>query len=158
MVGYGILLSDSSSGIRYFGCFVVTFGLYVIVGIPLAWLPANNPRYGKRTTATGLQLTIGNASGIMSPYCRSFLYKVNEKLMAMPIVYKTAEGPQYVRGHAVTLGLVGAASLIYGVLWWFLVNENRKRREGQMDHLIANLSEGEIDELGDRSPKFMYTV
>jgi hypothetical protein len=31
----------------------------VSVGIPLAWLPTNQPRYGKRTTATGMQLTIG---------------------------------------------------------------------------------------------------
>lgn len=30
-------------------------------GLPLAWLPSNNPRYGKRTTATGLQLTIVSA-------------------------------------------------------------------------------------------------
>lgn len=46
----------------------MAFGLYVIVGLPLAWLPSNQPRYGKRTTATGLQLTIGNTSGIMAPF------------------------------------------------------------------------------------------
>lgn len=38
--------------------------------LPLAWLPNNSPRYGKRTTATGLQLTIGNSSGIMAPFVR----------------------------------------------------------------------------------------
>ena len=68
VIGYGILISESSSGVRYFGTFLVALGLYVVVGIPLAWLPTNNPRYGKRTTATGLQLTIGNSSGIMSPF------------------------------------------------------------------------------------------
>lgn len=70
VVGYGILISKSSNGVRFFGCFLVALSLYIVVGLPLAWLPANNPRYGKRTTATGLQLTIGNASGIMSPFCR----------------------------------------------------------------------------------------
>jgi len=70
VVGYGVLISNSSNGVRFLGCFLVALGLYVVVGLPLAWLPANNPRYGKRTTATGLQLTIGNASGIMSPFCR----------------------------------------------------------------------------------------
>ena len=68
VIGYGILISDSSSGVHYFGCFVVALGLYVVVGLPLAWLPNNQPRYGKRTTATGLQLTIGNISGIMAPF------------------------------------------------------------------------------------------
>jgi MFS family permease len=86
MVGYGILLGDVSSGVHYFGCFVVAMGtydpdqycwsshypgLYVSVGIPLAWLPTNQPRYGKRTTATGMQLTIGNCAGIMAPFVSS---------------------------------------------------------------------------------------
>lgn len=71
VIGYGVLLSDSSNGVRFFGFFLVALGLYVVVGLPVAWLPANNPRYGKRTTATGLQLTFGNASGIMSPFCMS---------------------------------------------------------------------------------------
>ncbi|KAI9685307.1 MAG: hypothetical protein M1822_004680 [Bathelium mastoideum] len=72
IVGYGVLMSDASSGARYVGCFLVAFGLYVCVGIPLAWNPANVPRYGKRTTATGMQLTIGNISGIMAPFVSLF--------------------------------------------------------------------------------------
>lgn len=68
IVGYGILLSDASSGVHYLGCFLVAMGLYVTVGLPLAWLPNNCPRYGKRTAASGFQLTVGNASGIMAPF------------------------------------------------------------------------------------------
>jgi hypothetical protein len=68
IVGYGLLISNGSTGAHYAGCFLVAMGLYVSVGIPLAWLPSNNPRYGKRTTATGLQLTIGNAAGVMAPF------------------------------------------------------------------------------------------
>jgi len=49
-------------------CFLIAAGLYILVGLPLAWLPNNSPRYGKRATANGLQLTIGNASGIMAPF------------------------------------------------------------------------------------------
>ncbi|KAI4229804.1 MAG: hypothetical protein L6R36_000591 [Xanthoria steineri] len=116
VIGYGILISDSSTGVHYLGCFLVAMGLYVTCGVrnllrclsflrsstihergksnkfssrsialvcqdvftltlgslqlPLAWLPNNSPRYGKRTTATGLQLTIGNSSGIMAPFVR----------------------------------------------------------------------------------------
>jgi MFS family permease len=68
IVGYAILISDASSGVHYAGCFLVAMGLYVCVGLPLAWLPTNLPRYGKRTTATGLQLSIGNCAGIMSAF------------------------------------------------------------------------------------------
>jgi MFS family permease len=68
IIGYALLMSDTSSGVHYAGCFLVAMGLYVNVGLPLAWLPTNSPRYGKRTTATGLQLTIGNCSGIMASF------------------------------------------------------------------------------------------
>lgn len=68
VVGYGLLISNASSGVLYFGCFLVAMGLYVNAGLPLAWLSMNQPRYGKRVTANGLQLTIGNSSGAMAPF------------------------------------------------------------------------------------------
>jgi sugar phosphate permease len=72
IIGYAMLISPSNAATHYAGCFLVAMGLYVCVGLPLAWLPTNLPRYGKRTSATGLQLTIGNCSGIMSAFVGSF--------------------------------------------------------------------------------------
>ena len=80
IVGYALLISPVGAGAHYAGCFLVPFGLYVAVGIPLAWLPSNNPRYGKRTTATGLQLTIGNTSGIMAGFV-SVLFRVSDRYL-----------------------------------------------------------------------------
>lgn len=99
IIGYGLLLSNGSAGVHYFGCFLVAAGLYVLVGIPLAWLPNNCPRYAKRTTATGMQLTIGNCAGILS----SFIYPTHDK-------------PRYVRGHAVTLAMIGFACIVYAMM------------------------------------------
>lgn len=141
VVGYGILISDSSSGVHYFGALLVALGLYVTVGLPLAWLPTNLPRYGKRTFATGLQLTFGNVSGVMSPF-----------------LYKTTEAPRYVRGNAVTLGLVGFAGVLYGVMWFSLRLINKRRARGLEDEKIAALSEEEIRELGDKNPRFLYST
>lgn len=62
------MISTAPNGAKYFACFLIASGLYVVVGLPLAWLPSNQPRYGKRTTATGLQLTIGNSAGVMAPF------------------------------------------------------------------------------------------
>ena len=50
VIGYGVLISDSSAGIHYFGCLLVAMGLYGVAGISLAWLSSNQPRYGKRAT------------------------------------------------------------------------------------------------------------
>lgn len=141
VVGYGILISDSSSGVHYFGALLVALGLYVAVGLPLAWLPTNLPRYGKRTFATGLQLTFGNVSGVMSPF-----------------LYKTSEAPRYVRGNAVTLGLVGFAGVLYGVMWLCLRIINKRRQQGREDDRIEGMTEEEILELGDRNPRFRYST
>lgn len=141
IVGYAMLISNSSSGVHYAGCFLVAMGLYVVVGLPLAWLPANNPRYGKRTTATGLQLTVGNCSGIMA----SFLYP-------------SSEGPRYIRGHAVTLAMVCWACLVYGFMWFYFSRVNARRARGEEDAKISGMTDEEVAELGDSSPRFMYTI
>ncbi|TLD05176.1 uncharacterized protein PgNI_09129 [Pyricularia grisea] len=140
-VGYAILISPLPSGAHYFGCFLVATGLYVLVGLPLAWLPSNSPRYGKRTTANGLQLTIGNSSGIMAPF-----------------IYETADAPRYIRGHATTLAMVAMAGTIYGTMSWWLARENRLRDEGKIKPEHQGLTEDEMAELGDESPRFRYAI
>lgn len=139
-VGYAILIANVSSGVHYFATFLVAAGLYVVVGIPLAWLPANCPRYGKRTAASGLQLTIGNAGGIGAPF-----------------FYLTKDAPRYVKGHAITLGLVALATVLYGLLSLYFTRRNTARRDGKEDYKMAGKSEEEIAEMGDESPKFVYT-
>ncbi|KAM0494726.1 hypothetical protein ACHAP9_003645 [Verticillium nonalfalfae] len=49
VVGYGVLISPTSQGVHYFGCFLVATGLYVVVGLPLAWIWKEN--YGQRNAA-----------------------------------------------------------------------------------------------------------
>lgn len=38
VIGYAILVSDTPTSVHYFACFVVAAGLYVVVGLPLAWV------------------------------------------------------------------------------------------------------------------------
>ncbi|KAE8351361.1 histidine phosphatase superfamily [Aspergillus coremiiformis] len=141
VIGYGILISNTSSGVHYFGALLIALGLYVAVGLPLAWLPTTLPRYGKRTFATGLQLTFGNISGVMSP----FLYKNNE-------------APRYVRGNTVTLCLVGFAGIVYGLMWLYYRQKNIRRVQGLEDENVAGMTDEEIEELGDKSPRFIYST
>ncbi|KAL4886178.1 major facilitator superfamily domain-containing protein [Aspergillus karnatakaensis] len=139
-VGYAILVSTAPGGVRYFGCFLVAMGLYVIVGLPLAWLPSNNPRYGKRTVATGLQLTIGNSAGIPAPF-----------------LYKTNEGPRFVKGHAVSMALVAMSAVVYLLFWAWFRRQNKRKLEGKEDYRVEGLSEEEAEELGEHNPRFLYT-
>jgi hypothetical protein len=116
-------------------------GLYVAVGIPLAWLPMNLPRYGKRTFATGLQVTIGNTSGILAPF-----------------LYPATDGPRYAKGHSVTLALVGFAAVVYASLSWWLRRENRSRVDFHRNDALEGRVEEAINESGDRNPRFLYST
>ncbi|EXJ59864.1 hypothetical protein A1O7_04011 [Cladophialophora yegresii CBS 114405] len=140
IIGYAILIADVSPGVHFFACFLVAMGLYVTVGIPLAWLPSNNPRYGKRTTASGIQLTVGNAAGIMAPF-----------------LYKTNEAPRFVRGNAVSLSMVAMAVLIYALMGVYFSTRNKNRRAGKEDSKIAGKTEEDIAEMGDENPRYMFT-
>lgn len=153
IIGYAVLIADVTEGVHYFGCFLVALGLYVLVGIPLGWLPANKPRYGARTTSTGLQLTIGNTSGIMAPY-----------------LYKDSYGPRYTMGHAVTMALVAMSMVLYAFLSLWFTHLNRVRAKGGEDWKLKithaesgggtgmTKSDEEIHEMGDESPRFVYTA
>jgi MFS family permease len=68
MIGYCLLTANLSPGAHYAGCMIVGFAIFISNCLPLAWLPTNNPRYGKRAVANGMQLTIGNLGGLISPF------------------------------------------------------------------------------------------
>ncbi|KAL8668544.1 MAG: hypothetical protein Q9168_006826 [Polycauliona sp. 1 TL-2023] len=73
-------------------------------------------------------------------------------------LYPNSEGTRFIRGHAVTLAMVGMANVIFAFMWWYLSRLNNRRRRGEEDAKIANMSEDEIAELGDESPRFIYTT
>lgn len=61
-------------------------------------------------------------------------------------------------GYSVTIALLGYGIIIYGFMSLYLNHVNKRRKAGKEDHKIVGLSEAEIDALGDRSPRFMYTI
>ncbi|KAK6533989.1 hypothetical protein TWF281_005330 [Arthrobotrys megalospora] len=141
IVGYVLLITPVGGPVRYFGCFLIAGGLYVAVGLPLAWNVVNIPRYGKKVAASGFQLTMGNASGVMSAY-----------------LYPARDGPQFIKGHAVTIAMISVGMMAYGTLLGYYISENKARDAGERDHLLEGKSEEEIDEMGDDSPRFRYVI
>lgn len=142
--GYAILvgagLTGVGAGVLYFGCFVVGAGTYVILGLNIAWLNTNNPRYGKRATASGMQIMLGNIPGVISPW-----------------LYTNIDQPLYIRGHATNLALVALAGVIHTCMFFYFTWENKQRRLGRRDWKLEGKSEEEIKELADESPTFMFT-
>ena len=73
-------------------------------------------------------------------------------------LYPAKEGPRFIRGHAVTLAMVAFASAVYAFMWLYYSRVNARRARGDEDHKIQGMSDEEINELGDDSPRFVYTI
>ncbi|KAF8339857.1 putative MFS transporter [Cantharellus anzutake] len=137
VIGYIILLASTSVSARYIACFLVATGLYVVVGIPLSWLSTNSPRYGKRAAGSGLQLTVGNSSGVVVP----FIY---------------THGPRFVKGHTISLAMVSMSTALYAILWYSYTRANATRARGEEDWKLDGKTDEEVEEMGDESPRFVY--
>lgn len=76
----------------------------------------------------------------------------------MKQLYPAEDGPRYVKGHAITMGMLifGVVSFLF--MWIYYVIVNKRRADGKEDYKVQGLSDEEIDELGDRSPRFVYVT
>jgi hypothetical protein len=72
-------------------------------------------------------------------------------------LYKTNEGPRFIKGHAVSMGLVAMSAIIYLAFWAFFHRQNKRKLEGKEDYKVAGMTEEEAEELGEHNPKFLYT-
>ncbi|OBA13459.1 uncharacterized protein OGAPODRAFT_95633 [Ogataea polymorpha] len=65
VVGYALILGNTSSGVKYFACYLICMCLYV-PGLNEAWLATNlAPRF-KRAIGLGINQTLGNIAGVVS--------------------------------------------------------------------------------------------
>lgn len=73
-------------------------------------------------------------------------------------LYENHEAPRFIRGHAVTLSVVLAAGAIFLSIMFYFIQKNKARQDGEEDHLVEGKTEEEINELGDESPRFLFTM
>jgi hypothetical protein len=72
-------------------------------------------------------------------------------------LYKTFEGPRYIKGHSVSMALIAMSSVIYLAFWMWFRRQNQRKLAGKEDHKVANMTEEEAEELGEDYPRFLYT-
>ncbi|KAL1641814.1 hypothetical protein SLS58_005856 [Diplodia intermedia] len=144
--GYVVLLATGGTASAaaaggYAGCVVVPVGMGAVATVCVAWQAGNVPRFGKRAVALAMQMMGTNTGGIMMSY-----------------IYPKSEGPRYRRGHSVTLSLALVAVAFICFLSWHFARVNRRRAAGKEDWKLAGLTPEQVEELGDRSPHFVYTT
>jgi len=141
MLGYIFLIINKGLVLSYIGTFVVALGLWVATGAAFTWINNNNPRYGKRAFSSGMQITIGNISGVVSPF-----------------LYAQDTGPEFYPGYGATIGMLGLGIILYTALTVYFRMQNKKKREGKYDYLMEGKTEEQIAELGENNPRYMYTI
>ncbi|SPO06974.1 related to putative tartrate transporter [Cephalotrichum gorgonifer] len=141
IVGYGMLIANAGSGVSYAGTFFVSIGIFISSGISFAWVPTNNPRYGKRAFSTGMHLCIGNSSGVASPF-----------------LFAADQAPTYRPGYAASMGMLVVSFALNLLLHLHFKKQNRLRDEGKMDHLLEGKTEMEIEAMGEKSPRFRFAI
>ncbi|KAM0330779.1 hypothetical protein ACHAQA_003733 [Verticillium albo-atrum] len=139
--GYALLIANRGAALSYAGCFFVSMGCYTAGGLSLVWLATNNPRFGKRAIASGLHLTVGNASGVAAPF-----------------LFNSAYAPTFYPGYGATIGVLVLSVVLNTVLLVHFRRINRLRDEGKEDGVLEGKTEEEIAELGERDPRFRYTI
>ena len=54
--------------------------------------------------------------------------------------------------------MVAFATSIFAFMSWILAQKNKRRLQGDEDARIAGMTDDQIEELGDASPRYMYTT
>lgn len=112
-------------------------GLEFLADLPLRLNNNLAPHY-TRATGTGLQVGIGNCAAFIATF-----------------TYLTKDGPNYVSGHSINIGMLGSTIVVTLVTMAYCKWENGKRKRGERD---GRLAEGEEGMLGYRHPSFRYTL
>ncbi|TID30299.1 hypothetical protein CANINC_001179 [Pichia inconspicua] len=134
MTGYILLLVVSNDKVKYFACYLICFSIYTGTGINESWLASNTAGRYKRYTAIGINQTLGNVAGAISPQ-----------------VYR--KPPDYVLGHAFTLGCLVVSTIASLTCSWLLRRRNAANQK-VMETGVDNRNKKRVR--GDDSPEFRF--
>ncbi|KAF4983835.1 hypothetical protein FZEAL_841 [Fusarium zealandicum] len=138
----GLLLSMllRNGNLRYMGLYFSAIGIYICQPLVIAWCVNQVVGNVKRGTVTAFSVSCGQIGGIISA-----------------LIFPKKDEPYYVPGMSVciafqVLGIMAAVNM-----WICCRHENRQRDMGKRDHL-RELSQEDLDSLGERHPDFRYTT
>lgn len=136
-IGYCIMLGNTSPaarpGVSYAGTVFAAGGIYPAVALVLSWPAINVSGQTKRAVANAMQISVGNCGAVIGTQ-----------------IYRSADGPRFVVGHAVALAYLLANVAVVSLLWLRLRAENRRRAEVAEE--IKDVG-AVLDWQGDKDPR-----
>ncbi|KAH6897069.1 major facilitator superfamily domain-containing protein [Thelonectria olida] len=140
ILGLLLVMLLHNGNLRYMGLYFSAIGIYICQPLVVAWCVNQVVGNVKRGTVTAFAVSCGQVGGIISA-----------------LVFPKSDGPQYVPGISVCIGFQVLGILAAANMWICCGWENKQRDAGKRDHL-RELSEDEVDKLGEKHPDFRYTT
>jgi hypothetical protein len=141
LLGFSLCIAGRSPGVTYAGVFIAGAAIYPAHPTNVAWLSNNLAGTYKRAIGVGLQLSLGNLGGA-----------------AASNFYRKEDGPRYILGHALELGVIfmGMCAATVLSLSYRRVNAQRRKRLERGEREL--FTEEELSVLGDKAITFRYTL
>ncbi|EXJ85307.1 hypothetical protein A1O3_05982 [Capronia epimyces CBS 606.96] len=135
ILGYAILLGTDNVGAGYFAMYMCAGGIYIYNTVLYTWL-ANNlkPDY-KRSVGIPLFASLSNISGTVSSQ-----------------IYPSADGPRYIMGSAVSMGMEVVALMGTVAIYFLLRSRNMKKQK------LINEGATTNEKDGDKALDFEYIL
>ncbi|CAL8580635.1 hypothetical protein XPA_006357 [Xanthoria parietina] len=141
LVGWTIQLAQANPvGVRYFGMFAITSGVYILMPVLVVWNLNNLGTGYRRVIGAAFQIGGGNSAALVSQN-----------------VFISKHAPKYPEGFGTGFALNVMAGVCCTALFFGLRAENKRRDRGLRDYRFS-LPQAELDNLGDDHPNFRYTL
>ncbi|KAH6662905.1 major facilitator superfamily domain-containing protein [Plectosphaerella plurivora] len=142
LIGLVMLVSTSTVGVRYAGCFIAAAGIYPAVPQGVAWNGNNIGGSLKRGVGIAMHVGFGNISGIVSSY-----------------IFLTRDSPRFFRGLGTLCGLYVLALVLCVAMTAYLRYENKRRdRAHPAPESYTDEQKALEREKGDNASFFRYTI
>jgi hypothetical protein len=112
VIGYAIAVATPNLGAGFFGMFLCAAGIYPYNSIMLTWGSNNLKPDHKRAVGLPLFVSLGNISGIISSQ-----------------IYPSSDGPRYIVGNSVSLGMEAIAIMLVWAMYFILRARNQRKEK-----------------------------
>ncbi|KAF9303424.1 hypothetical protein BGZ74_003749 [Mortierella antarctica] len=143
IVGYLMVLLTDNVYVTYAGTMVISIGQTPMTPIVTSWLTTNLGGYAKRAVAVAMFLLSSSIAGALGPQ-----------------LYKSKDGPQYLKGHLLNIGCMLVVISFTLLQRWMLKRENNRRNYSVSFGVnpLKYLSKAELRDLNDKHPAFRYNL
>lgn len=128
-------------GASYTAVIIACMGIYPAAPALIAWVGNNLAPASRRAVGLGLNISVGNAGGIMGSY-----------------LFFDSDAPEYSTGFGLSLAfcLTGLISAVIAEVAYR--QGNRKKEAFSEDEVRATYTQDQLVAMGEKSPLFKYTL